>query len=112
MRRRPKQAVMYHEQVRSGGASELHGGETGVHGGGDAGHAAGVFDLQTVRGARVIAEGSGAEQGVAVLGDRAEGSIWHGGMKPEAAAGENFFVPANCFLRATFYSAVGLNLIR
>jgi hypothetical protein len=47
-----------------------------------------------------------------VFHEGGEGGFRHGGMKTERAGGENFFVPADCFLRASFYSALGLNQLR
>ena len=82
---------MHEEQVGFRRDGEFHCGQTGIHGGGDACDATGVFHLQTIRGAVVVPDFGGAEQGVAVLYEGGEGGFRHREMKAEAAAGENFF---------------------
>jgi hypothetical protein len=53
---------MHDEQIRLRGDGEFHRGEAGVHGGGEARDGAGIFHLQAVDRAVVVADFARAEQ--------------------------------------------------
>ena len=81
MRFGPEQAVMNDEQVRPRGNGHGHGGKTGVHGRSEARDGAGIFHLQAIDRAVVIAEGGGAENFIAMTDDGSKLDFRHDAMK-------------------------------
>ena len=73
--------MMHDKQIRLGGDGQFHGSQAGIHGGGDFGDAAGIFHLQPVNRAGVVANGGSAENPITMSHDFLERNFWHDAMK-------------------------------